>query len=104
MPDVPDPLKPRHTVCSSRCRVRRWRQRQAKTQRDRDQEVRACLLAAQQAIDLALGTIPHERDRHGVGAHAVLRDAADSEGGAQERNRAWALIQRCRPSTGANSS
>lgn len=56
------PLKPRQTVCASRCRVGRWRHHQATARRDREQELRLCLLAVRGAIDLALEMVPDRRE------------------------------------------
>jgi hypothetical protein len=55
-------LRGRQTIaCSERCRAIRWRLRQAKAQRDREQEVRASLLAARTAIEAALNELQGER-------------------------------------------
>src|SRR5262252_7786082 len=51
-------LRGRQTIaCSEKCRAERWRRQQAQAQRDREQQFLRRLLAARQAIELALETI-----------------------------------------------
>ena len=47
----------RQTVCSARCRARRWREAQAGQFAEREQKVRALLLTAQESLEAAVAKL-----------------------------------------------